>query len=251
MHSKHLQATVRKQSWRGFNLIHLLPVVLLAFAAMVMVWLWQRMQNPQEYPIHQVKITTLGSYVDVDEIKKTIRSSISGSFFSLNTKQIKNNLLYDPWIKSVSIRRVWPDKLDVSITEQQPLARWGQDGVVSVEGDIFYPAEKSIPQQLPLITAPLSAKDNVLPLYQQFNQLLTPLKLNIIQLTVTQRLAWTMMLSNGIAVNLCRNNTADRFTDFVKLYPQLIGNKAQNVVSINLCYPNGLAIQWKDGKAPN
>lgn len=250
MHSRHLQATARKESWTLFRLVNLLPLVLLALVIAVMVWLWHRMQNPNEYPIRHVKISTIGQYVPPDAIKQSIRESIQGGFFSLNIQQIKNNLLNNPWVESVSIRRVWPNSLDVSITEQQPFARWGNGGVLSQSGNVFYPNASTIPTNLPTINAPLALKDSVMSSFANFDQLLQPLGLHITQLVVTQRLAWSVWLSNGIEVNLCRTDTENRFMSFVKLYPQLIAGKAQDVVSVNLCYPNGLAVRWKDGKEP-
>lgn len=251
MHSKHLQATTRKEPWTLFQAVNILPVVLLGLVLGVVGWLWNRMQDPNEYPIEHVKIITNGQYIPQNQIQAIIRNNIHGGFFSLNTKLLKDSLLDSPWVKAVSIRRIWPDKLAVQITEQQPLARWGHDGVVSLGGDVFYPAAASIPRQLPEISAPLAAKDNILPLYAQFNQLLQPLKLSIQKLIVTNRLAWTVQLNNGIQVALCRDDIANRFATFVTLYPQLISGKAQDVVSVNLCYPNGLAVRWKNGEPPN
>lgn len=95
----------------------------------------------------------------------------------------------------------------------------------------------------------MAVKDTVQSSFTDFNHWLLPLGLQVVKLTVTQRLAWTVELSNGIRINLCRNDTTNRFESFVKLYPQLIGARAQDVVSVNLCYPNGLAVRWKDGKA--
>ena len=250
MNSRHLQATARKEPWTLFRLVNLIPLVLLALVIAIMVWLWHRMQNPREYPIRHVKISTIGQYVDPKIIKHLIKESVEGGFFSLNIQQIKNTLLNNAWIKSVSIRRVWPNSLDVTITEQQPYARWGAAGVVSRDGNVFYPNAKTIPANLPVINAPMSVKDNAMSSFADFNHLLQPLGLQIMKLIVTQRLAWTVQLNNGIQVNLCRNNTENRFNNFVKLYPQLIGNKAQDIVSVSLCYPNGLAVKWKGGKAP-
>jgi cell division protein FtsQ len=250
MNSKHLQATARKEPWTLFHVANILPLILLGFVIVVVVWLWGRMQNPNAYPLQNVKIITSGQYIPQDKIQAIIKNNTKGGFFSLDTKQLKDSLLNNPWIQDVSIRRIWPSSLAVKITEQQPLMRWGQNGILSVNGDVFFPDIKSIPQKLPEIDAPMSAKDNIMPLYMRFNELLKPLSLHIEKLVVTDRLAWTVVLSNGISVNLCRGDTANRFTTFVESYPQLILGKAQDVVSVNLCYPNGLAIRWKSGKSP-
>ncbi len=250
MQSKHLQASVRKEPWSIFRAINALPILLLALVIAVVCWLWGRMQNPNEYPIEHVKISTSGQYIPVSDIKNTIAHNIQGGFFSLNIKQLKNSLLNNPWVADVSIRRIWPDSLSVTIHEQQPLARWGITGVLSIQGAVFYPDLRTIPQQLPEIDAPLSVKANAMSYYAQFNQLLNPLGLQVARLAVTKRLAWSVVLSNGVSLALCRDNILDRFTSFTKLYPKLIGTRAQDVVSVNLCYPNALAVRWRGGQAP-
>jgi cell division protein FtsQ len=250
MQTKHLQATTRREPWRIMRLANVLPLVLLTLVIAVVMWLWGRMQNPNAYPLQHVKISTNGQYIQKSVIKNTILNNVHGGFFSLDVKQLKNSLLDNPWIQDVSIRRVWPSSLYVKIDERQPLARWGANGVLAVDGDVFYPNVKTIPLQLPEIDAPMPAKDSVMSLYAEFNQFLKPLDLSIAKLVITQRLAWTVLLSNGVYLNLCRDNVADRFASFVALYPKLIAGKAQDVVSVNLCYPQGLAIRWKGGMAP-
>ena len=37
-----------------------------------------------------------------------------------------------PWVADISIRRVWPDKLNMVVTERVPLARWGDDVLMAV-----------------------------------------------------------------------------------------------------------------------
>ena len=250
MQSKHLQAAKRKEQWSLFRLINVIPFLLLVIVASVIVWLWHRIQNPQSYPIEHVKIITKGQHISQSDLKSTILAHTHGGFFSLNTQELKDSLLYNPWVQDVSIRRIWPSTLSVNIVEQQPLARWGLSGVINRSGDIFYPLLRSIPATLPEIDAPAKSKDEILSGFNSFSAALVPIKLTVKRLSVTQRLSWSVWLSNGIQVNLCRDNVSERFNEFVRLYPQAISNKEQNIISVNLCYPNGLAIRWKDGKVP-
>ncbi|PHQ81540.1 MAG: hypothetical protein COB66_01870 [Coxiella sp. (in: Bacteria)] len=250
MQSKHLQAASRKEPWSFFRLFNLIPLALLIVVVGVVGWLWQRMQDPRNYPIEHVKLVTQGQYIPQIDIRKAIRAHTHGGFFSLDIKGLKQGLLYDPWVKNVSIRRVWPNSLVVDIQEQQPLARWGMSGVLSTQGDVFYPASSTIPQSLPEIDGPMSAKGDILSNLILFSSELASLNLSVTKLVVSPRLSWMVWLNNGIRVNLCRSDVQNRFDEFVKLYPRVIGNRAQDVVSVNLCYPNGLAVRWKNGKAP-
>src|SRR5678816_2292351 len=42
-----------------------------------------------------------------------------------------------PWVRRAAVRRVWPDRLEVSLEEQVPLARWGAEALVNTYGERF------------------------------------------------------------------------------------------------------------------
>jgi len=42
----------------------------------------------------------------------------------MNVNVFREELLLLPWVKTVSVRKVWPDKLLVTITERIPVVRW-------------------------------------------------------------------------------------------------------------------------------
>ena len=54
-------------------------------------------------------------------------------------QKLRNRVLDMPWVADVSIRRVWPDKLNMVVTEEVPLARWGEDALINIGGGVFRP----------------------------------------------------------------------------------------------------------------
>lgn len=222
-----------------------LPLILLLLVTATLIWLWDYVQNPIDYPIQHVSLVTKGQHIDSALLKQVISDNIHGSFFSLDTDRLRRSLSSNPWVEYVSIRRVWPNSLFVEITERQPLVRWDDNGVLSDDGDVFYPAISSIPKDLPDFSAPLVQKDKILDFYSLIAPPLRSLGLSIQKLVVTDRLSWLLFLNNGIQVVICRDDIQNRFNRFIKLYPKVIGGRSQDVVSVNLCYPNGLAIRWK------
>lgn len=224
---------------------NVLPLVLLLLVTATLIWLWGYVQNPRNYPIQRVSLLTKGQHIDTSALKQVVIDNIHGSFFSLDTDDLRRSLTRDPWVEYVSIRRVWPNSVFVEVTERQPLVRWDDNGVLSESGDVFYPAIDSIPKDLPDFNAPLVQKNKVLDFYSMAASPLRSIGLSIQKLVVTDRLSWVVTLNNGIQVLICRDDTQNRFNRFIMLYPKIIGNRAQDVVSVNLCYPNGLAIRWK------
>ncbi len=233
------------QQRKLFKLVNLIPVTLLFTAIVVAIWLWRSIQNPSQYPIQHVKITENGHYVPDSVLRHSIITHLHGGFFSLNVAELREGLLENPWIENVSIRRVGPDSLLVEISEAQPLARWNQESVLSLNGNIIHPSQNSIPVGLPEIQAPDEIKDTILPIFTEFNEELSRVNLRLSKLQVTKREAWTAWLSSGLQVSMCRENVEKQFANFVTLYPKLINDHAADVISVNLCYPNGLALSWK------
>ena len=75
-------------------------------------------------------------------IKAASFTNVEGSiwnayFFTVNLKSTQNAFKKLPWIRDVSVRRKWPDKLLITIEEHNVLARWGNLGLVNNYGEIF------------------------------------------------------------------------------------------------------------------
>ena len=82
---------------------------------------------------------------------------------------------------------------------------------------------------------------------QKINILLEPLNLSVQQLTLSSRHSWQLILNDGIQVTVGQRDIWKRVQQLVAVFPKVIGVKAKNVVSIDLRYPNGVAVQWKRG----
>lgn len=250
MQTKHLQASVRKRRTPLISIAQLLPFTLLLVVVAIVAWLWHRLQNPQAYPIQQIKIVASAPHVPISTLQRLVKGHVHGGFFSLDSEALKSGLMDNPWVKSVALRRIWPGTLVVSIMEHVPVARWGQSSVLTQDGTIFAVKQASSMRGLPEIEGPIQAKDDIMQMLQTFSQGLQAIHETVNKIDVSQRLAWQLTLGSGLKVNLCREQVASHFRDFVKVYPELLAPHIQDVVSVNLCYPNGLAVHWRDGVAP-
>ena len=204
-----------------------------------------KLTDPNTLPFRNVRIIATAQHIQPARLKKIIQANLTGGFFSLNTTQMHNALLTIPWVASATIRRSWPSTLVITIVEQQPIAAWGNRALLNLQGDVFTPEKATFPRNLPELDGPSDMPKQVLHAYQKFNRQLAAIQLSIRQLILTPRLAWQMQLNNGIEVMMGRKNIEQRFTQFIDLYPKIIGKKAKKVVAVDLRYPNGLAVRWK------
>jgi cell division protein FtsQ len=224
----------------------LLPFIILCLFVAAGCFVWSYVQAPTTFPFKQVKIISPDSYVDSKVLQRTVNSNVNGGFFSLDIKTLQSSLQALPWVASVSIRKLWPARLLITVVSQQPLARWNHDAVINQAGQLFYPPESTIPAYLPQLSGPDTAEQDVLGLFRTLTTDLAMVNLKVKTLSLTQRLSWTIVLSNGILIKLGRTNMQQRFKQFVQLYPRLIAGHVSAVTYVDLRYPDGLSIKWGD-----
>ncbi len=74
------------------------------------------------------------------------------------------------------MRRVWPDRLDVTLEEHVPLARWGKDALVNTHGERF--AGRSDAHAAACWTAPTARRPRWRQRLLRFSEILAPLGLD-------------------------------------------------------------------------
>ena len=84
-------------------------------------------------------------------MRETLVERLHGGFLTADLADLKQAAEDLPWVGGASIRRVWPDRLQVRVDGAQPVARWKGDGLVTAEGVVFRPSTGTIPAGLPLL----------------------------------------------------------------------------------------------------
>lgn len=218
-----------------------LGIVLVSLSC-IMVW----SRHSDRFPLQTVEIRSVLHQVDEEEIKAHIVPFLDKGFFWLNVWSVQASLKQLPWVQSADIRRVWPDRLWVSVQEKTAQARWGEQGVLSTEGIIFYPELASIPKKLPRFEGPES---EALAMQQQYLALLeqlAPVGLTIRSLKLALNGSVQLMLDNGISIILGKHMLNERMARFVLAYQCSLQAQRERIAYIDLRYTNGFAIGWKN-----
>jgi cell division protein FtsQ len=90
-------------------------------------------------PVKHVVFTEPLPHTKRGEVEQVLPAALKGNFFSLNLDAVRGALEKLPWVRKVAVRRQWPDRLEISIEEHKPVARWG-DGrgeLVNSYGEVF------------------------------------------------------------------------------------------------------------------
>lgn len=233
----------RHAARRGFLWFALLLAVTVLLM-IVVLWCWMWVQKPTSFPIKKMHIQGQLIHETPAQIQTIAQSRMIGGFFSLNLTDLKQAILALPWIQSVSFRRIWPDALMVHIVEQKSVARFGKHGVLNADGNIFYPDAKTIPANLPQLNGTDDQSKVLLNFYRSTDLFANLLDLTVINVSENAEQSWQLTLSNQVVVMLGHDNPLDRFKRFIVVYPKIVKLSTHSMVSADLRYPNGIAVQY-------
>ena len=200
--------------------------------------------SASNFPVKKVQIFAAGEHLASDLLSETISKYLRDGFFYLKINQLKQDLLNDPWIYAVAIKRKWPDTLVVSLVEQQAFLKWGEAALVNPKGEVFVPAFNTIPEQLPVVFGKEEFKPEIIKLYQQATVLLAPLGLIVTKVIFNDNHYWEITFSDGMVVFLKESDPLNQLELLTKLYRRIIGNRTTHPKTIDLRYSSGMAVKW-------
>ncbi|AOY88746.1 cell division protein FtsQ [Marinobacter salinus] len=178
-------------------------------------------------------------------IERAAGDWVGKSYFATDLSEIKASLEQRPWVESAAVRRVWPDRLVIDIREKKPLAYWTDGRLVSRTGELFAPQNPQVAGKLPRLAGPDERVRDVIRMARTMSEELVGHGLNFAGLSLEQRGAWTLKLSNGIEVVLGRDQVEQRFERFITVYETRLASRSDEVSRVDARYTNGVAVQWK------
>ena len=139
------------------------------------------------YPIKSAIVSGQFEYLDREAVKSVVFPHLNKGILSIDLVELEKELKSLAWVKSVAVRRQWPEKLEIFLSEQVPVAFWQHDGLMTADGLIFKP--RQIPQDLILVRfdgaeAQTQTLQNT---YQLLEQQLAAAEFSIISLKMDDR----------------------------------------------------------------
>ena len=228
---------------------------------------------PEILPVEDVQVVGELKFLNKKAIEETVKRSVSGGYFTVDLTAVRDLLQYQPWVRSVSLRRVWPASITVTIEEQVPVAYWNDEGYINEAGEVFKPATVNTTLNLPKLSGPEGQHDNVWKFMNQLYQEMALLDYQVTRLKLDDRRAWQLVISTGpvssstaqadneqdIGVKLGRFDTQKRLQRFIGILPSLIASQSgksgsddgsmfgtDRIELIDMRYPNGFAVKMSD-----
>lgn len=212
-------------------------LILLATIIFVLIML-VRAALANVLPIQSVEVHGAAHAETVQGVPPVL-ARLRGGLFSVNLETARQGFEAMPWVRSASLRRMWPGHLHVQLEEHVPAAAWNDLAVLNVHGEVFpvrpWPG-------LPRFQAPEGMEKEVAIRYGEFARMLSPGGWRIAAMKVDARHAWRLTLFDGVVVELGRERLGERLNRFVVFYPRA-QERVAAIRRVDMRYPNGFAVQ--------
>ena len=216
------------------NLLFALAVVLMLYALIFMI------VHLPVFPVREVKIDGELTHVNREQVKLIVAKHLKGNFFTMDLIKTRDAFQKLPWAREVSVRRRWPDVLDVVIEEHKALARWGNIALVNTHGELFQAASDT---ELPLFYGPGNGVIEVTKSYGVFSQILNKAQIKISQISLSPRRAWEIKTDKDLLIALGRVDMQVRLDKFTGAYLSTLSQINAKIIYADLRYPNGFAVR--------
>ena len=190
----------------------------------------------------------------VTTVRANAMPHLAGNFFTMDLARTRAAFEQVPWVRHAVVRRVWPDKLVVSLEEHQPVARWegdeSSDKMVNSHGEVFEANVGDVEDDsLPQFAGPDGTSAQVLDMYRRLQPLFASMDAEPTTLRLSGRGSWKVELDDGAAIELGRgtpDEVVERTTRFIRTLPQVL-HKYNNapLESADLRHAEGYAVKLK------
>lgn len=238
-HNERTQTVSSSPTYVGL-LLFLIVVGLLLVVRLGYVYL----SDANRFPVTTIKVAASYQHVTHKELEGILAKHLDASFFSLPVTRLQNELNALHWIDTVYIERVWPNTLKIKLVEKKPVAVWHKT-LMTEDGKLFDGGENLSDFDLPRFYGPESSQLEVLQTYQKLSKILTGYGLTAFGLHLRDNQSWVIVLASQIKIYLGKKDLEERLLRFCKAYPAVFAEKADQLASVDLRYPRGMAVQWK------
>ena len=226
-------------------LLLLLAAGLLALAAAR--WVAQR----PAFEFRRIEVRGDLQHVTAASVRAAIAGRLKGNYFTMRLDDTRRLIETVPWVAQASVRRVWPDRLLITLSEHRALGAWADGRLLSDHGELFVAnvAEAEVFGPLPSFDGPASEARQMASRFYEFAVAMAPLALSIDSIDVSERRSWSLTASGpGVAATTLALGRDDppgaverRLADVVATYPMVAARVGGPPARIDARYANGIA----------
>ena len=229
--------------------IHFVAGLLVLVIAAWQGWLEVKAQGADWLPVKYVRVEGAFQYIAKDKMKQVVDEYVRNGFYNTDIQQIQIAVKALPWVESVWVKRVWPDAINITINEQVPVARWGDNALLNERGEIFTPSKVNDFNVLPLLLGPEGYEVKMLDIMNEMSIKLKQHDMTLAEFHINERRAWSIKLQNEMLLNAGRNQPLKKIQRFLNSIDLITKELIKKIAVVDLRYSNGYALTWKQGEA--
>lgn len=200
------------------------------------------------WPIESVGVRGELRHLAREQLEAVISTSLAEDFFAVDVLALRNAAMNMSWVRDASVRRIWPGRVEIHVTERVAVARWGDASLIDEHGTLFTPDTLHGLETLPRLHGPMHSEAKVLREFRAVHRMLKVLDLQVTAAGVDARGNWQVDFDSGLTLVLGAEplDLARR----VAQASQALGERLRDAARIDLRYANGFAVRWRSPDAP-
>lgn len=211
--------------------------------------------------IVKYKINSLNSVVikgdvthnDITSIRNRMNLNLTGNFYNIDLIKAKKTFESITWVNKAIVKRVYPNHIEVKLSEFKPKAIWGNREDLKLVDDLGVVfdinAEESEYEQMPQFIGSDGQSKVMLEMYKSLSIALIPLQYKLKILELNARGSWIVILESGAHIELGRGNVlnvierANKFANGIKQILEKLNKKIIDIKYVDLRHSDGYAIR--------
>ena len=187
---------------------------------------------------------------------------LTGNFFSFDLARGRAAFESVPWVRLAVVRRLWPNRLAVTLEEHRAVALWqglgdrdsGNDRLVNSHGEVFQANLGDVEDEgLVTLAGPEGSAAQLLAMQRRLAGTLAPIEARIGSLNLSARGSWRAELDSGADIELGRGSEdevvarAERFARTLAQATQRYAGAAgpRALLAADLRHPDGYALRLR------
>jgi cell division protein FtsQ len=228
----------------GFSAGVVITIMLFLMASAGVVWVYTGMVAQERWPIRWLEVDGSFERVSAEQVRARLAPLVTGSFFTVNTRAMRESAGEMPWVSGVTAQKTWPDTIHVTIHEYTPVAHWVDGYLLGANGQQFMVPSADEIQGLPWLEGPQGQLEVVFDNWKKFDDKLVLIGQQLERLTLDPRGSWSARLSGGTRVKLGKGDIYKNLDMLVSTWAGLMQGQPIPPISIDLRYTNGFAVLW-------
>jgi cell division protein FtsQ len=238
-------------------------VAALVITAVLLALAWQAVKWATRSPVFTVRAIQLDAALDkasLSGVRAGALPKLEGNFFSIDLDAARAAFEQVPWVRKAVVRRVWPNRLAVTLEEHEAAAVWQDEGqasgrasdrLVNTHGEVFNVSRRDVAAlELPTLAGSADAQSaQMLALWRRLEASLQSVQLDVETLHLSSRGSWRAELAGGGKLELGRGTDeellarVDRLARTLASVNARFGGASRALVAADLRHRDGYALR--------